>query len=83
VSERGKNDELQLALHRLSVPGALELGDAVGDGRNSPALAGKRAIDGRSTAYVCVGETCTAPITEAQEFTSRLKEARSEHAVSS
>lgn len=33
---------------------------------------GKSRIGERATAYVCVGETCTLPITEAEEFRNTL-----------
>ncbi len=36
-----------------------------------PAL-GKGQVDGRATAYVCVGQTCTLPATDAAELRDRL-----------
>jgi hypothetical protein len=33
---------------------------------------GKRALDGRLTAYVCRQRTCTAPITEFKELAKEL-----------
>ena len=36
---------------------------------------GKTAQDGKPTAYVCVGQTCSLPITDAGELTRRLAEA--------
>ena len=41
-----------------------------GDG--SLVLAGKAAVQGRPTAYVCRGPRCTAPITDPSELAERL-----------
>jgi uncharacterized protein YyaL (SSP411 family) len=41
-------------------------------------LAGKTAIDGKSTAYVCVGPVCSAPIHEPQSLDETLRQARTE-----
>jgi len=38
----------------------------------APALAGKKAIDGRATAYVCEFGTCQAPTTEAEVMLRQL-----------
>jgi uncharacterized protein YyaL (SSP411 family) len=54
------------ALFGLSLPGAVQ--QVIGDANPpaaSPALAGKTAIAGKETAYVCIGPQCSAPITEA------------------
>ncbi|MCE9648065.1 MAG: thioredoxin domain-containing protein [Parvibaculum sp.] len=37
---------------------------------------GKRALDGKPTAYVCVGETCSLPTTDPEELTALLLRAR-------
>ncbi len=42
-----------------------------------PAFAGKRALDGRATAYVCRGGACQLPITDARELARRLAERES------
>jgi hypothetical protein len=70
-------------LHQLSIPGALEfIAEATaGIGPRSP-LAGKTPIEGKSTAYVCVGPVCDAPIQDAPSLKDRLREARSEGHVS-
>jgi hypothetical protein len=41
-------------------------------------LAGKPAIDGKSTAYVCIGPVCSAPILDPLLLQSELREARHE-----
>jgi uncharacterized protein YyaL (SSP411 family) len=38
-----------------------------------PLLAGKTASGGRATAYVCLGRTCSAPLTDAGELRSLLE----------
>jgi len=69
--------ELRYKLTQLSVPGALEFVTEKSTGVGSRSLlAGKSAIEGKSTAYVCVGQICSAPIHEAQTFQERLKQAR-------
>jgi uncharacterized protein YyaL (SSP411 family) len=70
-------------LQQLSIPGALEfIAEATaGIGARSP-LAGKTPIEGKSTAYVCVGPVCSAPIQDAPSLRDRLREARSEGRVS-
>jgi hypothetical protein len=40
---------------------------------------GKRAIDGKATAYVCVGPVCGAPVTEADALKGALKQGNREH----
>jgi uncharacterized protein YyaL (SSP411 family) len=66
-------------LLQLSVPGALEFvaDTSAGVSPLSP-LAGKTAIDGKSTAYVCVGPVCSAPIHEPQSLNETLRQARME-----
>ena len=44
-------------------------GEALPDGH--PAL-GKGKIDGKPTAYVCAGETCSLPLTEAGALEAEL-----------
>jgi hypothetical protein len=42
----------------------------------SPALADKRAIGGKSTAYACLGPTCSLPVTEPEALTELLRRQR-------
>jgi hypothetical protein len=68
---------LLAALHAVSMPGAFEL--AVPDATYfdaSPLLQGKTAIDGKPTAYVCLGPQCSLPVTDADAFTRLLHEQR-------
>ena len=57
---------LMQVLAALSLPGAVQL-VIQDDHQFAPAspLFGKTAIDGKPTAYVCVGGTCSLPVTEA------------------
>ena len=45
--------------------------------RNHPA-AGKGALDGRATAYVCAGGTCSLPLTSVADLEAALQQKRSE-----
>jgi uncharacterized protein YyaL (SSP411 family) len=66
-------------LQQLSIPGALEFvarpGDPAGPGS---LLSDKTAINGKSTAYVCVGPVCSAPIQDAKALQETLRRARTE-----
>ncbi len=65
------------ALNEVSLPGAIV--QWIGDGQAIPAsspAAGKGRIDGKTTAYICIGQHCSLPITEPQTLKERLKEER-------
>ena len=68
-------DELQ----QLSIPGALEFvaGSGVPAAPGS-LLNGKTAINGKSTAYVCTGPVCSAPIHDPEALQEALRRARAE-----
>ncbi len=78
----GAEDEASMtamrnALMRSSAPGAI-LHTYRSDETipaSSPA-AGKAAIGGKATAYVCVGQTCSLPITDANELATVLPRSR-------
>ena len=82
VIEPGKADDaaLKRTLHGKSIPGALEYvlqAAAVESWAELPAsLAGKRETNSISKAYVCVGQTCSAPATRAEAFVDQLIGAR-------
>jgi uncharacterized protein YyaL (SSP411 family) len=65
------------ALSRVSLPNAIVqwIGDASTLPASSPA-AGKGQAGGKITAYICIGQHCSLPITEPGEFPERLKEER-------
>jgi hypothetical protein len=68
---------LQAVLYGASVPGALEFA-LVGDNAqiSAPAIAGKTRIDAKTTAYICSGPQCSAPIREPEALRKALKEKR-------
>ncbi|HVX37165.1 MAG TPA: thioredoxin domain-containing protein [Hyphomicrobium sp.] len=66
-------------LQQLSIPGALEFvarpGTPAGPGS---LLSDKTAINGKSTAYVCIGPVCSAPIQNAKALQETLRRVRTE-----
>ncbi len=75
--ETGQAQALVAALHSLSLPGALVqvVADTTGLPDISP-LAGKTAIDGKPTGYVCAGFSCSAPVVEADSLRVLVEEGR-------
>ncbi len=75
--EDANRRDLSQAVRGLSLPGAVEqvVSDTAGLAASSP-LAGKAAIDGKVTAYVCVGMTCSAPVTDGAALRQQLRTAR-------
>jgi uncharacterized protein YyaL (SSP411 family) len=70
----GAADELSAVLRRHSLPGALEftLGGATIQ-LQAPALAGKSAIGDKTTAYLCTGPQCSAPVCDVVALEAALK----------
>jgi uncharacterized protein YyaL (SSP411 family) len=83
VPQGGDARSLRRALSEVSLPNAVvqEIGEGgSGDSHasvpeNSPAH-GKHAIDGKPTAYVCIGPQCSAPVTDPAALIETVKEAR-------
>ena len=50
-------------------------GDAAKIPESSPAF-GKKAIEEKPTAYVCIGPQCSAPVTEPEALVATAKSAR-------
>ncbi len=80
VPEGGEAHELRQALSQVSLPGAVvqEVSEATPDTSvpsNSPAH-GKRAIDGKPTAYICIGPQCSAPVTDAAALVEAVRNVR-------
>ncbi len=69
--------ELNAVLASLSLPGAIQstFADTTHLPQTSP-LTGKTAVDGKPTAYICVGGTCSAPVTDAGELRGVLETQR-------
>ncbi|MBL8767049.1 MAG: thioredoxin domain-containing protein [Planctomycetes bacterium] len=68
VGEPGA-DDLAAVVSETFRPGVFVVRAAAGD---VPVLEGKSPIDGRATAYVCVGSSCKAPVTTAAALRAAL-----------
>ncbi|HKA46784.1 MAG TPA: thioredoxin domain-containing protein [Methyloceanibacter sp.] len=78
VPEGGDAREIRRALADVSLPNAVvqEVRDgATAVPETSPAH-GKTAIDGKPTAYVCIGPQCSAPVTDAAALAEAVRAAR-------
>jgi uncharacterized protein YyaL (SSP411 family) len=77
VPEGGDARELRRAIADVSLPGAViqEIGEGDSLAASSPAH-GKTAINGKPTAYVCIGPQCSTPVTEPVALIETVKEAR-------
>jgi hypothetical protein len=68
---------LEAIVTHLSLPGAvqhfIEDAEAIS---GAAALAGKRPIEGRATAYVCIGQKCSSPITDPEALKFALRSQR-------
>jgi uncharacterized protein YyaL (SSP411 family) len=77
VPEGGDARRLRGALRDVSLPGAVV--QEVRDGEALPASSpahGKTAIEGKPTAYVCIGPQCSLPVTEPAKLVETIKAAR-------
>jgi hypothetical protein len=77
VPEGGDARRLRGALRDVSLPGAVV--QEVSDGEELPASSpahGKRAIEGKPTAYVCIGPQCSLPVTEPAKLVETIRTAR-------
>ncbi len=77
VPEGASARELRAALADVSLPGAVLREVRAGESlpEFSPAH-GKTAIDGKPTAYVCIGPQCSLPVTEPAALVETVKAAR-------
>jgi uncharacterized protein YyaL (SSP411 family) len=77
VPQGADASEFRHALRQVSLPGAAvqEIRDSGGIPASSPAH-GKTAIDGKATAYVCIGPQCSAPLTAPSALIETVKSAR-------
>jgi uncharacterized protein len=77
VPEGSDASALRHALHEVSLPNAVVQEVGAGDKLpgSSPAH-GKIAIDGKPTAYVCIGPQCSLPVTEPAALADAVKRAR-------
>jgi uncharacterized protein YyaL (SSP411 family) len=68
---------LEAAVTGVSLPGAVQ--QFVEDTTTiseAAALAGKRPIEGKATAYICIGQECSAPITDPEALKFALRSRR-------
>jgi uncharacterized protein YyaL (SSP411 family) len=77
VPEGGDAGELRRALADVSLPNAVVIEARAGESlpESSPAH-GKTAINGRPTAYVCIGPQCSLPVTEAAKLVETIRTGR-------
>lgn len=73
--------EMGRVLHAVSLPGALEFirtsdPSSQHNTNLSPALAGKGPINGKPTAYICIGPQCSLPITDPATLRAELTHQR-------
>jgi uncharacterized protein YyaL (SSP411 family) len=73
----GDASELRAALRDVSLPNAVvqEIRQGVALPASSSAF-GKTAIDGKPTAYVCLGPQCSPPVTDPTKLVETIKAAR-------
>ncbi len=82
VPEGGDSLSLRAALRDVSLPGVVVQEVGAGDASVGEALPasspahGKTAIDGKPTAYVCIGQQCSLPMTEPKKLIETIKAAR-------
>jgi uncharacterized protein len=67
---------LSRAMFDLSLPGAVQQVVSADQPLASPALAGKTALDGKPTAYACIGPQCSLPVTEPAALLDLLRQQR-------
>jgi uncharacterized protein YyaL (SSP411 family) len=78
----GGEEALRDALAHISLPGfVIEwFPEDAEPSQSSPAF-GKKAVDGRATAYVCVGPQCSPPVTDAEALLGTLRSDRIVHSA--
>jgi uncharacterized protein YyaL (SSP411 family) len=77
VPEGGHVAGMRAALRDVSLPNVV-VDEVWGDETlpsSSPAF-GKAPVDGKTTAYVCLGPQCSAPVTEPEKLVETIKSAR-------
>ena len=76
IAPGGGDTTLPRAMFGLSLPGAVQQVVASSQPLASPALAGKTAIDGKPTAYACIGPQCSLPVTDPDALLELLRRQR-------
>ena len=71
-------------MFQLSLPGAVQqVVDEPATARRAAALAGKTAVDGKPTAYACLGPQCSLPVTDPDALLELLRTQRAAPATDS
>jgi uncharacterized protein YyaL (SSP411 family) len=71
-------EKLMKVIRSISLPGALQYAlNPMPEAGELPGLRDKYAVNGRATAYVCLGPQCSPSLTEPSELVKTLKEHRS------
>ena len=83
VLVEGAGIEALAAAARTAMPGALVYRIPDGAADLPAGLAGKSALDGKATAYLCLGPQCSAPVTIADELRNQIRLLRSAAPTSS
>ena len=82
IAPKGESTQaLRRALAELSLPGAVvqEVREGESGASALPASSpahGKTVLDGKPTAYVCIGPQCSLPVTDAAALVETVKAAR-------
>ena len=78
VITAGRNQpDMARALYGVSLPGSIQhILETQTAERIAPALEGKSAIDGKATAYACLGQQCSPPLTEPEDLLKTLQAQR-------
>ena len=71
--------KLARSMFKLSLPGAVQQVVAASEVPSGGPLAGKTAVDGKPTAYACLGPQCSLPVTEGDALLELLRGQRSAH----
>ncbi|MBV1694865.1 MAG: thioredoxin domain-containing protein [Hyphomicrobiales bacterium] len=77
IGDPHDRDHLLSALHRVSLPGAVEISaDPTAQFPSTSPLHGKSAVDGKPALYACVGPSCSLPVTDDTTAITLLRESR-------
>jgi len=77
VPQDTEADALRAGLRDVSLPNAVVLEVRQGEALPESSVAfGRTAVDGKPTAYVCLGPQCSLPVTEPEKLVETIKTAR-------
>jgi len=79
IAPNGGDDPgaLKTTINSLSLPGAVIQTCVEGEtAPANPAMVDKRSVEGKPTAYVCIGPQCSLPVTSGDALDDLLRAAR-------